>query len=61
MKVFTTVFLADPPIAIAHCLDQANGVDEHQQDVVEFEQALSERITILERRDWLVGSASDEE
>jgi len=61
MKVFTTVFLARPLDATLQGVDDASDLFPDEQDLAEFEQALRERITVLESSNWFVGDSFDEE
>jgi hypothetical protein len=61
MQVFTTIFLAETPRTEAPRVDQASGVDQDQRGLAEFEQALRERIAILESRGWFECDGVDEE
>jgi hypothetical protein len=61
MKVFTTIFLAHPLGANSESLDRASELFPDELDLADVEQALRERITVLESSNWFVGDSFDEE
>jgi hypothetical protein len=61
MKVFTTIFLAHPLGASSEGVDRASDLFPDELDLADVEQALRERITVLESSNWFVGDSFDEE
>ena len=61
MKVFTTIFLAHSLTADLQRDEQANDFDQDEHDLADVEQALRERISVLESSNWFVGDSFDEE
>ena len=61
MKVFTTIFLAHPLSVNLQRDEQANGFDQDEHDLADVDQALRERITVLESSNWFVCDSFDEE
>ncbi len=61
MQVFTTIFLVETPRANTRRVDQANCLAKDERSLADFQQALCERLTILESRGWFEGDYSDEE
>jgi hypothetical protein len=50
MQVFTTIYLAETLRANIKCVEETEGLDQQQPGVVEFKQALRQRIALLENR-----------
>lgn len=61
MKVFTTIFLAHPLGGTPQGVDLASDLFPDEQDLADLEQALRERITVLESCNWFAGDSFDEE
>ncbi|MGC2613454.1 MAG: hypothetical protein WA354_05430 [Terracidiphilus sp.] len=60
MRVFTTIFLAQPPAAHVECVDQSSEFDQGYNGLAEFQQALRERIAMLEACSWYEDDGADE-
>ena len=50
MQVFTTIYLAETLRANIKCVEETEGLDQQQPGVVEFKQALRQRIALLQNR-----------
>jgi hypothetical protein len=53
MQVFTTIFLAETLKANIDCVENVDDQDLDEACLLEFKQALRQRIAMLETRDWL--------
>lgn len=52
MQVFTTIFLAETLRANIDCVEEVDDQDLDQACLLEFKQALRQRIAMLETRHW---------
>jgi hypothetical protein len=59
MRVFTTIFLAQPLPADGEWVDQSSEFELNQDGLAEFKEALRERIAMLEARSWFENDGSD--